>query len=197
MQGGRWASLWHIPRRWWWLGIPVGGVLAFIAGILFWGSFNWAVEQSSSETFCISCHEMRDTVYAEYQGTVHDKNRSGVRATCSDCHVPGSWRHKMQRKIQATFNEVPRHLLGQLDSREKFDAKRLELAQRVWTSMKASDSRECRHCHSLQHMDLELQGKSARTKHMPAHQSENGETCIDCHQGIAHTLPEELPVAVD
>ena len=50
----------------------VGG----IGGILFWGGFNWAMEVANTETFCISCHEMRDNVYKELQQTIHYKNRS-------------------------------------------------------------------------------------------------------------------------
>ncbi|MFO1189539.1 MAG: NapC/NirT family cytochrome c [Alphaproteobacteria bacterium] len=42
---------------------------------------------------------MRDNVYAEYTNTIHNQNRTGVRATCSDCHVPREWIHKMVRKV--------------------------------------------------------------------------------------------------
>ena len=74
----------------------------FIAGILFWGGFNTAMEATNTKEFCISCHEMRDTVYKEYQGTIHASNRTGVSAVCSDCHVPKDWTHKILRKIQAS-----------------------------------------------------------------------------------------------
>ena len=43
---------------------------------------------TNTEAFCTGCHEMRDNVYAEYKGTIHDTNRTGVRAICPDCHVP-------------------------------------------------------------------------------------------------------------
>ena len=60
----------------------------FVAGIIFWGGFNTALEMTNREEFCISCHEMKDNVYAEYKNTIHYQNRTGVRATCPDCHVP-------------------------------------------------------------------------------------------------------------
>ncbi len=60
----------------------------FIAGIIFWGSFNTALEITNTEAFCVSCHEMYDNVYQELKPTIHYTNRSGVRATCPDCHVP-------------------------------------------------------------------------------------------------------------
>ena len=58
----------------------VGG---FIAGIVFWGGFNTAMELTNTETFCTGCHEMRDNVFAELQRTIHFTNRTGVRAICS------------------------------------------------------------------------------------------------------------------
>ena len=77
--------------------------VAFFAGIIFWGGFNTGLEMTNSLEFCISCHEMRDNVYAEYKETIHYSNRTGVRAICSDCHVPKDWTHKMIRKSKASF----------------------------------------------------------------------------------------------
>ena len=100
-------------------------VLGIFLGVVFWGGFNWAMELTNTETFCISCHEMEQNVYREYKDTVHYDNRTGVRATCPDCHVPKEWIHKVLRKIQAT-NELYHHLLGTINTREEFEAKRLE-----------------------------------------------------------------------
>ncbi|MBM3567669.1 MAG: cytochrome C552 [Alphaproteobacteria bacterium] len=157
--------------------------VGFFGGIVFWGGFNTAMEATNTMGFCTSCHEMRDNVYAEYRDTIHFQNRTGVRATCSDCHVPNPWVHKVARKIQAT-NELFHWALGTVDTPEKFEARRLELAKRVWTSMKQTDSRECRNCHTLQSMSPELQRPRARKPHLDAMQA--GNTCIDCHKGIAH-----------
>lgn len=187
---GWWSRLWRKPGKWFMFGVPIGGYVLFVTGVLFWGGFNTALDYSNSEDFCISCHVMKDNVYAEYKETIHYSNRTGVRATCSDCHVPKEWFPKMARKLQATIHEIPHWALGTINTPEKFDARRLLLAKRVWASMKASDSRECRNCHELEHMDLDLQQFSASRKHTLKRQTERGETCIDCHQGIAHTLPE-------
>jgi len=159
-----------------------------IGGILFWGAFNWAIELSSSLKFCTSCHEM-SWVYAEYKTKIHYKNPAGVRAICSDCHVPKAWGPKMLRKIGATFKELPHKVMGTINTKEKFEAHRLELAEEVWATMKANNSRECRNCHSREAMDLANQDKSARKKHSLERMKEKGETCIDCHKGIAHELP--------
>lgn len=185
-----WRRLWKVPERRWLLGIPLGAVLAFVVGAGALASFVGAVEMSSTETFCISCHEMADNVYPEYQKTIHYSNRTGVRASCPDCHVPRPWGPKLIRKIGATFNEVPHHLIGKLDTKEKFRAHRAEMAQIVWDTMKANDSRECRNCHQMEHMDLQLQDKSAARRHAAA-LAKKDKTCIDCHQGIAHHLPDQ------
>ncbi|MDH5778369.1 MAG: NapC/NirT family cytochrome c, partial [Gammaproteobacteria bacterium] len=72
-------------------------VAVFITGILFWGAFNTSLHLTNSESFCISCHEMRDYVYKEYKETIHYSNRTGVRATCPDCHVPKEWPYMVAR----------------------------------------------------------------------------------------------------
>lgn len=178
-----------------WLRRPARGtawsvifVLGGISGIVFWGGFNTAMEYTNTLEFCVSCHEMRDTVYVEYQESVHFKNPSGVRAICSDCHVPKDWTAKLVRKIKAT-KELYHKLVGTIDTKEKFEAHRLEMAERVWAEMTANDSRECRNCHDYNTMDFEHQSRRAQEKMEPA--MEKGKTCIECHKGIAHINPAE------
>jgi len=167
------------------LGTTLGAALFFmIVGVIFWGGFNTAMEVTNTMTFCISCHEMEENVYREYRDTIHYTNRSGVRATCSDCHVPDPWVHKVVRKVQAS-NEVLHKVLGSIDTPEKFDAKRLKLAKNVWKAMKETDSRECRNCHDFNSMNPENQKKRSRKQHINGMQA--GNTCIDCHKGIAHS----------
>ena len=166
--------------------IAVLVVLGGIGGVLFWGAFNWAMELTNTETFCISCHEMRDYVFEEYKETIHYNNRTGVRATCPDCHVPKEWIHKFLRKISAT-NELFHKILGSIDTLEKFEDKRKRLAENVWRQMKATDSRECRNCHELDFMDFTKQERRSQRRHEEA--LDQSKTCIDCHKGIAHELP--------
>ncbi|WP_108861867.1 NapC/NirT family cytochrome c [Ruegeria sp. Alg231-54] len=174
-----------IWRRYFLWGMPVAGIAAaFVGGIIFWGGFNTAMEATNTKDFCISCHEMRDFVYEEYTGTIHDVNRSGVGAVCSDCHVPKDWTHKMIRKIKAS-KELYGKVVGTINTREKFEAKRVHLAMNEWERMKATDSRECRNCHDFESMMPEFQKPRARQQHLNA--MTVGQTCIDCHKGIAHS----------
>jgi cytochrome c-type protein NapC len=162
-------------------------LVGFIAGIVFWGGFNTAMEATNTLGFCTGCHEMRNTVFVEYQETIHFRNRSGVRATCSDCHVPKEWGPKLVRKIQAT-NELYGKLVGTIDTPQKFEAKRAELAAHVWKRMKETDSLECRNCHDAASMSADKQTEKAQARHAKARKE--GLTCIDCHYGIAHKEPE-------
>ena len=173
------------------LGTTLGAALFFMGiGVIFWGGFNTAMEATNTLEFCISCHEMEENVYQEYTKTVHYTNRAGVRATCSDCHVPDPWVHKVVRKIQAS-NEILHKLLGTIDTPEKFNEKRLTLAKNVWRTMKETDSRECRNCHDFTTMNPEDQAGRARKQHLNAMKA--GNTCIDCHKGIAHsTIHDKL-----
>jgi len=185
-----WKKLWRPSSQWWMFGMPMGAIAAAVFGVLVWGGFNWSLEITNTEQFCVSCHEMSQTVYDEYKESVHYKNASGVRASCPDCHVPRPWIHKVVRKIRAS-NELWHKLLGTIDTPEKFEKHRLAMAERVWADMRSTDSRECRNCHAYETMDLEEQHKRAKRKHDPKRVEEKGETCIDCHQGVAHEMPEE------
>lgn len=165
-------------------------IIGFVAGILFSGGYGTAMDATNQLEFCIGCHEMKDNVYQEYKKTIHYSNRSGVRATCPDCHVPRDFAHKLMRKIQAS-KEVWGRITGTIDTKEKFEANRLRLAQNEWNRLKANDSRECRHCHSFEGMDPDKQKQRSRKNHEMA--QKDGKTCIDCHKGIAHQKPKDMP----
>jgi cytochrome c-type protein NapC len=164
--------------------IGVAG-LVLMGGLIFAGGKS-AVDATNKIEFCTSCHEMRDNNYEEYKTTIHAKNRTGVKAVCSDCHVPHGFLDTAKRKIMAA-NDVYHHLLGTEDTKEKFEAHRLELAKKVWRHMKQTDSAECRSCHDVKTMDPALQGPTARKQHQKI--GKDGKTCIDCHYGIAHKEP--------
>lgn len=165
--------------------LTLGG---FVAGVIFWGGFNTALEVTNREAFCIGCHEMRDNVFEELKTTIHFSNRSGVRASCPDCHVPHEWTDKIARKMQAS-KEVWGTIFGTIDTPDKFRAKRRELAEHEWQRLKSNDSLECRNCHSAESMDITRQSERAARIHQ-TYLFTGERTCIDCHKGIAHRLPD-------
>lgn len=162
---------------------------SFVAILVSAGAFTMTVESTNSLEFCTSCHDMTYN-YEEYKKTIHYSNKSGVRAVCSDCHVPKrNWLSEMKRKFIAG-KDVWAELVGTIDTREKFEAKRMEMAKAEWERMKESDSAGCRNCHSFEGMKIEDQDKMAGKRHTQAAMADSGKTCIDCHKGIAHKLPK-------
>jgi cytochrome c-type protein NapC len=159
----------------------------FIVGAIFAGLFNAGLAYTNEMEFCTSCHSMKINL-EEYKETIHYKNASGVQATCSDCHVPKPFIPKMIAKVVAA-KDVYHEIMGTIDTREKYEAHRWDMANRVWDKMRASNSRECRSCHEFENMDLSEQGRSARKRHPRA--MDAGDDCIDCHAGIAHEEPDE------
>ena len=89
----------------------------------------------------------------------------------------------MQKSMAA--KDVWGEIMGTIDSLKKnLKQHRWEMANRVWAKMEATNSRECRSCHTFEAMDLSEQEKISRKKHKKA--EERGKTCIDCHKGVAH-----------
>lgn len=174
------------PKQRTWLKRFAVAAAIFIAGIVFTGLFNVALDYTNQTEFCTSCHSMKVNL-AELEERVHWKSRSGVSAGCADCHVPKNFKDKMIAKVMAA-KDVYHEIMGTIDTPEKYEARRLDMAQRVWAKMKASDSRECKSCHSFVHMDFSEQDRFARKKHENA--PDRGQTCIDCHKGIGHKLPK-------
>jgi cytochrome c-type protein NapC len=162
-------------------------IVVFFAGIAAFGGFNTILAHTNEMEFCTSCHSMKINL-EEYKETVHYKNASGVQATCADCHVPKSFLPKMKAKILA-YKDVMHEFLGTIDTKEKYESHRWEMASSVWAKMQANDSLVCRNCHSIDNMEFSEQDRSARKKHPRAQLK--GQTCIDCHKGIAHEEPDE------
>ncbi|MCL1961988.1 MAG: NapC/NirT family cytochrome c [Desulfovibrionaceae bacterium] len=159
----------------------------FVVALVVSDGFNSTLGLTNTTAFCTSCHTMKGN-FEEYKKTIHYSSRSGVRAGCPDCHVPHNFASKIFRKLEAA-QDVWGEITGVVDTPEKFEARRMKMATEEWERMKASGSATCRSCHDFDGMSLEKQGKTRYDKHMKA--KADGQTCIDCHKGIAHKLPKE------
>jgi cytochrome c-type protein NapC len=157
------------------------GILLGVAGVI---AFDVTMHATSTEKFCISCHEMESIPYAQLKTTAHFNNRTGVSATCSDCHLPHEFVPKMIRKIEAS-REVWGHMTGLIDTPEKYAAHLPAMKAREIARLKANNSQECRNCHTLERMQSDLQSKMAQRSHKPERMQDK--SCIDCHAGIAHS----------
>ena len=157
------------------------------AGALF--ALDTTMHATSTDSFCLSCHELEVNIGVEYVGMSHARNGRGIYVQCRDCHLPEPFVPKMERKIRAVA-EVYHHVIGTIDTPEKFEAHRMTMATRVWDDMRENDSRECRACHKAELWDLLSQTEKAQEFH--AGPLARGKTCISCHKGVAHKLPEGI-----
>ncbi|WP_025819361.1 pentaheme c-type cytochrome TorC [Shewanella marina] len=181
-------SLWRTlttPAKY--LSLGTIGISAFIMGIIFWGGFNTAIDKTSTQEFCISCHSMEANPYKDLQKTVHFSNASGVTATCHDCHIPHNWSDKMVRKLEAV-SDIYGWAFGVVDTPEKYASKKLEMASREWKRFDANKSANCKSCHQYKSMKWDKMSPLAVKQMKRA--AETDQSCIDCHKGIAHTLPD-------
>lgn len=165
--------------------LTVCGLLVVGAGLLF--ASQKVMQATNSQEFCESCHKPHTPATAEWQGTVHFANAKGVRAECADCHIPHEGFDYLKTKVMA-LSDVVYHFAGRLDTPEKYEQNRLRMAQHVWDDMKKNDSATCRSCHKEEAMVAAEQKPFAREMH--AQMKAKGETCIDCHKGIVHFLPD-------
>ena len=184
-----WTRLWQRPNKRWLLGIPLGGFLMLGVGAVGLGSFNWVVHKTSSTEFCLSCHSHEKFIRPEYEASGHFKNRVGVRAGCSDCHLPHDNWFALTLKKVIVIKDVFGEMSGKLSTAEKYEAHRGPMALKVWKQALNDDSHFCRSCHNFDAMNTELQGKMPARMHPKAMQS--GESCIECHRGIVHALPQD------
>lgn len=188
-----------IKNIWLWLkrpsaNIPLGLllVIGIIVGMVGWIGFNGALGVTNTMEFCTSCHEMQWPL-DEYKKSIHYSNRTGVRATCSDCHVPkgdsiGGWFDKIAAKVMAA-KDTYHHIIGTFDTKEKYESGRWKMANAVWARMRERHSKECKNCHDFRAMDPHAQNRVAQRRHQEAEKA--GKSCVDCHTGIAHEEPVE------
>ncbi len=194
-QDNKRSKLWRRPGRKWLLGIPLGGFLAFGLGAGALGSFNWVLHETGKTEFCYVCHSHDAFIRPEYEASSHFANASGVRAGCSDCHLPhDNWFELTWTKAVVSLDIIP-EVMGKIDTAEKYEAHRAEMAEDVWRHYKDNDSKFCKSCHAFEAMDFDAQDRRVARRHQQA--AGNGETCIDCHYGIVHKLPEDAEAILE
>lgn len=152
------------------------------------------VHATGSVEFCGgACHSMRAFTMPEYTQSVHYNNRTGIRAGCSDCHVPHDYPRILFYKAAAGVRDAIAEARGVISTKEKYEQHRWRMANRVWDEMRANNSANCRSCHDPAAMAGDKQSEFARRMHDEFRQGKA--TCIDCHKGVAHAEPEEPAAA--
>jgi nitrate/TMAO reductase-like tetraheme cytochrome c subunit len=184
-----WRALTSPSAKWSVLALLVAGIVIGAGGVLF---TDFMVKRTGTVAFCgEACHSMKAFTLPEYKESAHYSNKLGVRATCSDCHIPHSYPSKLFYKARAGIRDIVQEARGVISTKEKYEQERWRMANHVWDEMRANDSANCRTCHDWNAMALSAQSARAQSRHEKARKSEGKTTCIDCHQGVAHKEPEE------
>lgn len=193
------AGIWH------WLTHPSAttSVLALLAsgivvGVAGWLIFNEVLHQTGTNEFCgTACHSHAQFIYPGYQKSVHYANPTGVKATCSDCHIPHSFFPKLWTKTKAGTHDVwAEFVRGSISTAEKYAKETPRLEAQVRADMKASDSQACRYCHQFSDATLAAQkntNAAAAAVHAGVIKPGSGQTCVDCHTGVGHVPPGQNP----
>lgn len=184
-----------IKRFFRWLFSPSARLSVFVlllAGLLIGASgvigTQVMVHATGTVEFCGSaCHSMHAFTLPEYKQSMHYANRTGVRASCSDCHIPHSYPSVLFYKAKAGIRDAYHELTGTISTQEKYDKERWRMANKVWEEFRANNSANCRSCHDPK--AFANQRPRAQKVHAKFFAGES--TCIDCHQGVAHKEPEE------
>jgi len=139
--------------------------------------------------FCTSCHEMNEP-FQEYRHGMHYSNVLGIQASCGKLPRPPRLVPGLIRHIQAS-REVWGHLIFELSTACKYEAHRLELAQKVWKDLKEHDSAECRSCHTASAMAF---AKHLRRRRMSINRwRRTARLALIANKGVcAHAFPGQL-----
>ncbi len=181
-----WARLWKTPEYKWLIGIPAGAFLMLAIGVVAFPAFQFTMHATSTNEFCSTCHLQMDTVVQEYQESIHFNNRLGIQAECQDCHIPKEFIPTLITKTKA-LKDTALFLIKDFP-KEEFEARREHLAEATQSTIRAQNSSTCQSCHNIENMDRSQQKRQAARKHTAKYLDKK--TCIDCHTGVAHNLPE-------
>ena len=135
----------------------------------------------SSDEFCAeACHSMEATVAKEYRESTHWATPTGVRPSCSDCHISEGLTMAMWDHLWGTRDLIA--FLSGVRTAEDFEKIRAESANHTRMSMVANDSKNCRTCHVMEAIKPERN----RGQRQHAEALEEGTTCIACHYNLVH-----------
>ena len=182
-----WRRLFSPSARWSVFALVFAGLVIGAIGVIGTGV---AVAVTGTTEFCgTTCHSHQKFVYPDHQQSVHFNTKTGVRASCGDCHIPHDYPAKLFYKAKAGIRDAWAEMRGTISTQEKFERERWRLANNVWDEMREDNSKNCRSCHDPAAMDSTKQSENAVKQHKKF--AAGKATCIDCHSGIAHKEPEE------
>jgi len=181
---GLWRRLTTPSATWSVLALVIIGLIIGAGGVI---ATQVMVNATGTNDFCSgACHSMQ-WVANEYRQSVHFANRTGVRATCHDCHIPHDYPRLLWYKAKAGIKDAIGEARGVISTEDKFKKERQRMAESVWAEYKETNSETCQHCHAFDKDIVAKQKDFVRPMHEQV--LAKAATCVDCHKGVAHTAP--------
>lgn len=157
------------------LGVTIAYLLQFAT--------NKAVEYTSTDKYCFSCH-LHDHAEESWRFSPHVNNKGGIIVHCVDCHLPP----KGHGHLLAKAKHGSKDLYGMLfkDSTDfMWASKRNATKANEFTYQES-----CLKCHSnLFPTSLSVKGEDS---HLYYEANKNELTCLNCHLHVGHYNPNAL-----
>lgn len=155
-------------------------VAGLILGLVLMLAGNKAVNYTSNDEYCISCH-VHPVADQSWKLSTHHDNKPGVIVHCAECHLPPKGHGLLFAKAKHGAKDVYGYYFK--DSTEyNWKAKRkLEMAKKfVYTE-------SCTKCHqNLFPKTLTIEGENA---HLSFLTSKTEVSCLNCHLDVGHFDP--------
>jgi formylglycine-generating enzyme len=154
-------------------------VIGALVAILLLALSKKGLDYTSTDEFCSACHA-HPHADATFKLSVHNSNRSGVSAKCTDCHLPPEDQpvYFLTRKAYHGFHDLYVFLTQDPDEID-WAAKRNELAAKRFVYEDG-----CKKCHTnLFPSTLDPLGAESHLKYV---RDPENNSCIKCHLNVGH-----------
>jgi formylglycine-generating enzyme len=163
--------------------------LLFLAGgltaIVFLFLFRKGLEYTSTDEFCAVCH-VHPHAHSSFKLSVHNSNRTGIAAKCTDCHLPPEDQqlHYLTRKAYHGFHDLYVFLTANLEEIDWAAKRNAEAASRfVYED-------GCMKCHTnLFPSTLDALGAESHLKYV---RNPENNSCVKCHLDDGHYRGEAV-----
>lgn len=149
-----------------------------IAVPVIWGVTQIGIKQTSDYTFCGGCHSMQPMVTSYLQDTHGGENPAGIRATCSDCHLPHDdpFTYLKQKSINGAWDVWMEFVVG-ADTVD-WHAKRERREEFTYES-------GCLSCHNAL-TKSSVSTPATVVAHGPLVNGTETKHCVSCHEHVGH-----------
>jgi len=161
-------------------------LIGLVAGAFVFLGLGKAVEATSTNDFCASCH-VHPQATASWKQGVHYATKSGYRVSCAECHLPPKGEGYLVEKAKTGSRDLWSHWTK--DSTE-FD---WEAASTLERASKHVYNSTCIKCHeNLFPAALTREGSDAHLYYKQMTDKGEEMQCISCHLNAGHYIKDYL-----